>query len=134
LAHGAGWENIDESKRKYIKADNTFLTGMGAVWHRFATNRLFISKNLRKLIDQYENYEWDKDGHSPMRETPSRKFDIITSLRYGIMGITEYSHVLNDFPPWMVDEDFREEISEEIWKPFRAGGGPPIVDQFGQKY
>ena len=134
LAHGAGWENIDEDKRKFIKADNSFLTGMGAMWHRFSTNRLFISKNLKKLIDQYNNYEWDKNGKSPMEETPSRKYDIITALRYGIGGIAQYSHLLNDFPPWMTAEEFEEPIQESVWRPYKAGGGPPITDQFGKPF
>ena len=133
LAHGAGWENVPEGNRKYIKADNTFLTGMGSMWHRFETNRLFISKNLRKLIDQYSNYEWNKKGDGPMEESPSRKYDIITALRYGNMGISQYSHVLNDFPPWMEGMEFQEEIKIEDWTPYRAGGRPDIVDQFGQR-
>jgi hypothetical protein len=134
LAHGAGWENIDEDKRKFIKADNSFLTGMGNLWHRFSTNRLFISKNLKKLIDQYANYEWNKKGDGPMEETPSRKYDIITSLRYGVGGINQYSHILNDFPPWMTAESFEEPIEIKEWSKFRAGGSPPITDQFGHTY
>jgi hypothetical protein len=134
LAHGSGWANIPEEKRKYIKADNTFLTGMGTMWHRFETNRLFISKNLKKLIDQYNNYEWNKKGDGPMEESPNRKYDIITSLRYGNMGINEYAHILNDFPPWLSDMEFDEEIEIADWKPFKAGGGPPIVDQFGRNF
>jgi hypothetical protein len=134
LAHGSGWENIDEDKRKFIKADNSFLTGMGNLWHRFSTNRLFISKNLKKLIDQYANYEWNKKGDGPMEETPSRKYDIITSLRYGVGGINQYSHILNDFPPWMTAESFEEPIEIKEWSKFRAGGAPPITDQFGHTY
>jgi len=134
LAHGSGYENIDEDKRKFIKADNSFLTGMGNLWHRFSTNRLFISKNLKKLIDQYANYEWNKKGDGPMEETPSRKYDIITSLRYGVGGINQYSHILNDFPPWMTAESFEEPIEIKEWSKFRAGGSPPITDQFGHTY
>jgi len=126
LAHGKNYLNIPEEKRKYIKANNTFDIGMPAMWDRFNTGRLLFSKNLQKLISQYDSYVWDKDGKGPRVETEAMPYDIITSVRYGSVSINEYAHRLDDIAPWQEGDGFEDEIRVDDWKPFRAGGGHDV--------
>jgi phage terminase large subunit-like protein len=120
LAHGPNWDEIEEEKRKFIKANNSFPTGMDTMWHRFQTQRLLISQNLKTLHDQYSGYEWNKDGDGPMRETPIRRYDVITSLRYLTMGLADYAHRLDAVPPWQ-ETEWQEPVEEHPWVPYRAG-------------
>jgi phage terminase large subunit-like protein len=120
-AHGPEFADLEEPRRKYIKADNCFQTGMGAMWNRFEEKRLLISQNLRSLIEQYESYGWDKDGKGPKTETPELRYDIITSLRYAVMGIHEHAHRLDEIPPWKESEDFDDPMDIHDWKPYRCG-------------
>jgi len=121
LAHGENYLDIDENKRKYIKADNSFHTGMDSMWHRFNTRRLLIRKDLRDLIGQYASYEWNKDGDGPRKETPTVRYDIITAMRYMVMGVQDYAHRLDDIPPWLEMGDWDEPVVEPSWRPYRAG-------------
>ena len=120
-AHGPDWDLIAEDKRKYIKADNSFQPSIDTMWHRFSSGRLKISKNLTSLIQQYESYIWDKDGLHPAVETPDRKFDIITSLRYGVIDLEKYAHRLDVAPPWSDNIEFEDDRDVGDWKRYRAG-------------
>lgn len=124
LAHGEDWAEIEESRRKYVKANNRFHPGMNDMWHRFNTQRLRIRRDLRNLIEQYGNYEWNKDGDGPMRETPIRRYDIITALRYLVMGVQDYAHRLDDTPPWL-ESDYEAPIDIPAWRPYKSGQGGP---------
>jgi hypothetical protein len=120
LAHGENYLDIPEEIRKYIQADKAFHTGMDTMWHRFNSKRLLISKNLRSLIEQYESYAWNKDGTGPRDETDEIRYDIITSLRYGLSGMATHAHRLDCTPPWL-DGEFDGSIDIKDWKPYRAG-------------
>ena len=121
LAHGENYEEVEETKRKYIKADNVFYTGMDAMWHRFNSGRLLISRNLTALIGQYESYVWDKEGNYPRNETAEIRYDIITALRYAVRGLDQYAHRLDAAPPWMMDNEWEDVKDIQDWKPYRAG-------------
>ena len=122
-AHGDDWDLIAEDKRKFIKADNSFMPGVDALWHRFSSGRLKISQNLVDLLKQYNSYVWSKDGLYAADETPERKYDMITSLRYAIIDLEKYAHRLDQAPPW-ADSEYGFEDNRDVrdWKPFRAGG------------
>lgn len=124
LAHGKDYLEIPEEKRKYIKADNTFYTGMDAMWTRFASKRLLINQNLRALLEQYESYAWNKDGTGPKVETPEMPYDLITSLRYGVLGLDKYAHRVDQPPPWQEGEEIESALDIKDWTPFRAGREP----------
>ena len=121
LAHGENYLDIDEDKRKYIKANNSFHIGMDEMWHRFNSRRLLIRKDLRDLIGQYGSYEWNKDGDYPKRETPTVRYDIITAMRYMTLGIEEHAHRLDDIAPWMEMDDWGARPEVPNWNPYRAG-------------
>ena len=121
LSHGNDFIEIPEEKRKYVKADNDFQTGLDAMWHRFNTKRLLINRNLASLIGQYESYAWDKDGTGPKTETPDLRYDIITALRYAIKGLTEHAHRLDSTPPWLEGDDWDSPGEIKDWKPYRSG-------------
>jgi len=128
LAHGPNWDDIEENKRKFIKANNAFHVGMDVMWHRFQTQRLMFSQNLKVLHDQYASYEWDKDGKYPMRETAIRRYDVITSLRYLTLGVSEHAHRLDTPAPWL-ESEWREPVDIPNWVPYRQGNKPDWTGQ-----
>jgi phage terminase large subunit-like protein len=115
------YEDIPEEKRKYIKADNTFQTGMDDMWNRFNTKRLLFNMNLRTLHEQYESYAWNKDGSGPKEETENLKYDVITSVRYLVRGVQSgYAHSLFE-APWREADEFESPVEVKEWTPYRAG-------------
>lgn len=118
-AHGQDWHDIEEDSRKYVRANNKFQVGMDDMWHRFSSGRLRINKNLTPLLEQYGTYAWNKDGTYPKKETPDLKYDIITALRYAVLGVHQYAHRIDEAPPWKQEENNKLEI--ESWKPYRCG-------------
>ncbi len=130
LTHGqpdidgeGGYMAIEETKRKYIKANNSFAESQDAMWHRFGSRRLLISRVLKSLLDQYGSYAWNTDGNGPKRETPALRYDIITSLRYCTLGLAQYAHRLNAIPPWQEVEEWEDVPQVKEWKKYRAGEG-----------
>jgi phage terminase large subunit-like protein len=122
LAHGNDYaDEIPEEMRKYIKADNSFRLGMNEMWNRFSTGTLKINKNCRRLLEQYESYAWDKDGAGPRPETDEIRFDIITALRYQVMGLRQYAHRVDESPPWSMGLE-AVDAPIPVWTPYRAGG------------
>jgi hypothetical protein len=115
------WEEIPENKRKYIKADHTWQTGLDCLWNRFETGRLLIAGELKELLDQYQAFVWDKDGKGPKPETPTNPYDLMAALRYGVLGLPVYAHRLDEAPPWQVEPEFYEAVQAPEWKPYRAG-------------
>lgn len=116
------WEDIDENKRKYIKAERAFQVTMDSLWHRFETGRVLVNQNLRDLLAQYNNYTWNKDGTGPRPETPTVPLDIITAMRLGAYHLPEYAHRLDQNPPWMADMDIGDYPDPpEEWNPYRCG-------------
>jgi len=122
LSHGPNYLEIPEELRKYIKANNSFSVGMDEMWHRFNSGRLLLSNNLRSLLDQYESYSWNKDGTGPRDETDEIRYDIITALRYCVMGLSQHAHRLDMAPPWLY-EDEPSGLDIKDWIPYRAGRG-----------
>lgn len=121
LAHGENYEEIPEECRKYIAADRDFFTSMDAMWHRFNSGRLLLSRNLRSLLGQYESYVWDKEGLGPKDETPDLRYDIITALRYCVKQIPVHAHRLDCIPPWSTVDDLASPLDIQDWKPYRSG-------------
>ena len=124
MAHGRDWAEIPEEKRKYIKANNSFLMRVDALWNRFQTRRLLIANNLTTLLGQYNAYAWNKDGTYCKDETDANRYDVLTSMAYGVLGVPEYAHRLDTAPPWMPD-DLIPTTEVADWTPFRAGRNDP---------
>ena len=115
------WEDIEENKRKYIKAERAFQVSMDSLWHRFETGKMRINQNLRELLTQYNNYTWNKDGTGPRPETPAVPLDIITALRLGSYHLPEYAHPLTN-APWERFEDIGGYVEPpEDWVRFKCG-------------
>lgn len=76
---------IAELRRRNIpvrKADNAVKDGIRKVSSRFATDRLFIDRNCKNLIDELNGYAWDpKKDEEPLKE----KDHACDALRYGVV-------------------------------------------------
>lgn len=120
LAHGKDYEDIPEDKRKYIKADNTFLTTMDEMWHRFETRRLLVNKDCLDWFEEYQGYAWNEDGTGPVK----KRDDLIDPTRYCVKKLRDFAHRLDEIPPWAkVDYagGFEGTIDVPDWKRYAAG-------------
>ena len=120
MAHGENWDDIEEPKRKYVKANNSFPVGQAEMWHRFKTGRLLIDQTLSVLLSQHAQFEWNKDGDGPVRQSDTKRFDVIKAAQYMVMGVPDNCFRLDDTPPWL-EADWQAPIDIPTWNPYRSG-------------
>lgn len=89
------WLRATELGYPVLKANNSVLAGLDAVYARFVTGRLKIWRNCKTLIDHRRTYRWEtapKDDTIRMDrpKKPQPAEHVCDALRYLTMGVNDY--------------------------------------------
>lgn len=118
LAHGKNWDYIKPEKRKYVKANNSFMVGMDSIWKDLESGVLRVNKNLTEWFQEYEGYVWNDEGTGPKKV----RDDLLDPTRYCNLGMETYARNQDAPAPWEKELE-ADPVDLKEWKPYRAGEG-----------